>query len=357
MTATLRYPPLSIPGPLGVLLAILMATVTTGAGCRSEPEGEPPPPAEKPTERAEAETATGQTPAKPETQAPIPPTADAVVEAPAPGPPLKAEVRRIAMERGKRPQCNDLTGCPMVGTLIALGPNAAAAVEDAYQTSKGDGHWRFRLLEVVGRLRQKRSGPFLLGVLRTDRYPKARAEAALALARVGDRKNLPALQTIAAGLTAEAFRPALLATGYAMAALGDKAGRALIEKHLVVPEGEYRRWDKLRPGVFAAGQLRMKGLRPRLEAIMKRADPFVRREAARALGAMRDRGALPALVQVLKDPVPGVRNEALRSLKALTGFRHKSTHEQWSRWLAEQESAEKKRAKAPPVPRKSAPTP
>ncbi len=262
--------------------------------------------------------------------------------APTPKLTLKGKVRAIVLERGERTKCNDVNGCPMVGTLISLGPGAAAAVEDAYKSSKGDGHWRFRLLEVLGRLRNRASGRFLLDVLERDKYPKARAEAALALARLGDRAHLTALKAAAANLNDPAWQPSLLATAYALASLGDENGRTLIEKHLIVPDGEYRRWDKLRPGVYAAGQLRMKKLRERLEAILVRADPFVRREAAKALGAMRDRAAIPALVEGLKDRVPGVRKEALQSLKTLTGFRHKESYEQWTRWLAREAQQSKK---------------
>ena len=224
----------------------------------------------------------------------------------------------------------------MVSTLVALGRKAAPALERAYRESRGDGFWRLRLLEALGRLRERAASPFLMRVLVEDRLPPARVEAALALARIKDKSVRGDLRTLSARLDAEAHLPVLLAVGYALAVLGDGLGRALIVEHLVVPEGKTLRWDRLRPGVFAVGQLRLKDLRGRVETIMQRADPFVRREAARALGALRDRASIPVLVEQLRDPVPEVRDEALRSLKALTGFRHKETYEQWSRWLAQE---------------------
>ena len=250
------------------------------------------------------------------------------------GVPFRDEVRAIAREGADRFKCNDLTGCPMLNTLLALGREAAPAVADAYATSTGDGFWRLQLIDVVGRMGNPDSVEFLVHVLTSDKHIPARTQAALALARLRPLERKEELAGAALAMTSPTMQPVVLALGYALAVMGDPRGRPLIEEHLVVPEGQTYRWDKLRPGVYAAGQLRMVHLRGRIEEISRRADPFVRREAVGALSAMRDRAAVPALIERLGDEIPGVRDAAQLALVTLTGFRHKTTADQWRRWWA-----------------------
>ena len=162
----------------------------------------------------------------------------------------------------------------------------------------------------------------------------ARIEAALSLGRLRLKKHLGSLRSIAVELDPKTQRGPLLAVGYALARLGDEMGPKLLDQHLVVPEKTLR-WDILRPGVYAAGKLRMKPLRKRVELLSKRADPYTRREAVIALKRMRDQRAIPVIMERLKDRVPGVRREALTALRSLTGYKYKESYSEWQQWWLE----------------------
>ena len=220
----------------------------------------------------------------------------------------------------------------MVAALAALGAPATQAVRKLYDESSGDAFWRTRLVEALGRSGDTSLGPWLARILGADPLSVSRVEAAFAMGRLGLHGEVAGLKALAASADPERDRPVLLAVGYALARLGDPAGKPLITQHLVIPEDGSLRWDRIRPGIVAAGELRMGELRPRLEAAAAKADPFVRREAIRALAKLRDRAAIPALIDRLEDPLPGVRGEALAALRSLTGFRYKETAEQWRRW-------------------------
>ncbi|MBT9554936.1 MAG: HEAT repeat domain-containing protein [Myxococcales bacterium] len=280
-------------------------------------------------------------------------TEDFVVAPPpaAPDPLAEAQVRDILAREGTRSVCNDLNGCAMVNTLVALGPSAAPAIADAYRLSAGDKFWRFRLLEALGRIGAPESGSFLEGVLLHDDHAVARAEAALALGRGRFATSLASLRSVAARSPLPETE-VLLAIGYAMTRLGDDlAGRTLIEAHLAAPtpvepapgERQAVRWDRLRPGLFAAGELRLKKALPVLARAAREADPFTRREAIVALPKLRDRAAIPTLIDALGDPVPRLRDEALAGLRSLTGFRNRSRPDDWRAWW----EGERKGANAP----------
>ena len=236
----------------------------------------------------------------------------------------------------------------MIDQLVAIGPTAAPAIEAAFTLSRGDAFWRFRLIEVLGRLGARSSEPFLTSILQHDPDLPARAEAARALGRGHYQHAKTALRALA---TTDPLPPnaLLLSVGYALATLGDPIGLEILRARLVVPEAKVdpmpvspeaaltqvdMRWDQLRPGIWAAGELRLTDLRGRLEEIAKRGGPFVRREAVRALPKLRERAVIPALIAALEDPIPGVRKDALDGLRSLTGHRHKALAEDWRRWWA-----------------------
>jgi hypothetical protein len=214
---------------------------------------------------------------------------------------------------------------------VALGPKACSTIHEIYQASSSDKHWRFRLIEAISRSKSSQAGKLLGNILANDKLSAAKIEAALGIGRLRAKGQLPIVLAAAEQLNPEQHRGPLLAVGYALARLGREQGLKIIVDNLVVPKESYR-WDQLRPGVYAAGKLKLRALRPRIEQIAERADPFVRREAVIALERMRDRKAIPALIKGLKDRVPGVRNAAQHALVALTGFRHKHGYEQWHRW-------------------------
>ena len=250
-------------------------------------------------------------------------------------PPLFDRVRRVVEKYGSRTKCNDLNGCPMVNTLVSMGADAAPAIAKVYGRTRGDDHWRLRLLESLGRMRHAQIPPFLLQVARSDNLQPMRVQALISLGKQGDPQLMTAIRGLKSRFHPEKHRAELLAIGFAIAALGDrKEGVDLIRKHFVVPAVplQYRRWDLLRPGVYAIGQLRVGEFRLQLEDISERADPFVRREAVEALAALRDRQAIPAIVARLNDEVPGIRKAAVRSLQTLTGLYNKKVPQQWRRW-------------------------
>jgi len=244
----------------------------------------------------------------------------------------REKVRAIILERGKRQQCNDVTGCPMVATLVALGSKAAPAVEDAFRHSKGDAFWRLSMLTVLGRIGNARSADFLLETARGAPKVAIRARAAMALARLRHKPHLATIKALLPTLKPDEELQVILALGYTVALMGDDYGRDVITEHFVLPPEPYHRWDRLRPGVVAIGKLRMKSLLPRLSEITRRGDPFVRRDGARALGDLRDLATVETLIELLGDKVPSVREAAQQALSATTGLRHKRSREQWLRW-------------------------
>lgn len=267
--------------------------------------------------------------------APSDPTAAVATAVAATPPPVDwdLKVRGLIRELGTRQACNDLNGCAMVQRLTTLGPAAVPAVRRAYSESNGDAFWRMSLLDTLGRMGGKGTAVWLLRLANTDPKRPMRARAALALARLAPTALKVDVKRALAGLDPKADRAVILALAYALAAAGDDHGRALIREHLTVPEAA-QRWDMYRPGIRAAGQLRMVDMVDRLAQFSERADPFVRREAVAAMSAIRDRSAIPALIARLKDPIPGVREEAEAALRALTGLRHRTGHAAWSRWWA-----------------------
>jgi HEAT repeat protein len=247
-----------------------------------------------------------------------------------------AHVKALVRKEGSKQQCNDLVGCRMITTLTALGRNGAPAVEDAFASSSGDGHWRLSLLTALGRMGHPGSGPFLEEIARAEEPEAVRTAAVMALARLRPKAQRESLFLYSGTLDAQTDLPLLLALAYAVAAMGDERGNALIREHLVTPEAQKpHHFDRLRPGVIAVGRLRMQDMRDRIETIAQSGGPYMRREAAIALGRIRVLDAAPTLIHLLSDVVPGVRDEAQAALVALTGYKHKTRPEQWSRWWAD----------------------
>ena len=253
---------------------------------------------------------------------------------------MDIQVRDLIRAGKVRQQCNDLTGCPMIKQLTALGHDACKAIYTVYQSAKSDKFWRFRLIEAISRIGGKDAGPLLAQILVEDKFAAAKIEAALGIGRLRAKKQRAVLMAAAEQFKPQGQRGALLAVGYALARIGEERGRTIIDTHLVVPKQTVR-WDILRPGVYAANMLRMKSLQPRIEEISARADPFVRREAVIALKNMRDVKAVPSLIQRLQDKVPGVRHAAQDALVALTGYRHKRGFKQWQQWWQQKHNKKK----------------
>jgi HEAT repeat protein len=245
---------------------------------------------------------------------------------------MDEKVTHIIRTMGGRQQCNRLTGCNLAQELGRLGPTASTAIQTVYRKTKGDAHGRIQLINAVSRTGDRNAGNFLMDVLRSDRLPPSRVEALYGIARLGLKVHLQSLVNLADTLDSKRDQGVLLALGYALDRLGSPRGKPMIEKHFVLPPLDSRRWDQLQPGIYAAGILRLTALRPQLEVLIKRSDPFTRRDAVTALGRMRDRAAIKPLIECLQDDMPSVRREALNALQQITGFRHKESYDEWKRW-------------------------
>ena len=238
----------------------------------------------------------------------------------------------------------------MIGVLAALGPGAAPHIRALFQktelTPLKTRYARIKLIEAIGLSGDKGSAAFLMDVLTNNSLSPLRVEAAHALGQLRLRGLRKSLKELVGKLDPEHRRAEILAIGYTLARFGDPDGRKLLDIHFVVPKTDIMRWDIVKPAIRAAGALRLKNLRSRVEDAAKRGDPYTRFEAVRALGLIRDRGAIPVLIGSLRDKRPGVRSEALKSLRSLTGYRHKYTYEQWHRWWTK-EGQETKTKTAP----------
>lgn len=82
-------------------------------------------------------------------------------------------------------------------------------------------------------------------------------------------------------------------------------------------------------------------LLPKLQDLLYRDDPALRREAALALGRLRDFPSTVYLVDLLSDENRGVRENALWALRNISGLNFPADPDRWSQWfehtLAEQE--------------------
>ncbi len=256
------------------------------------------------------------------------------------------QVREVLALHGAKEVCNQLNGCDLPRHLAALGRGAATHILAAFDRSKSDAWWRFRSLEALGRIGGPEAEAGLVRVFLEDAMPPARAEAALALGRGAMRGALPALRTVAT----QSPRPpvsVLLATAYALSRLRDPLGAALFTEHLVVPEGGAKvapgarrvdvdtRWHELRPGIWAAGELRLVGHLQVVQEAALRGEPFTRRDAVVALSKLRQPRAIPTLIEALADELPSTRKLAQEALVSLTGKRTLSTAAEWRAYAAD----------------------
>jgi len=255
-------------------------------------------------------------------------------------------VQAIVQEMGTRQACNRLTGCTLPTRLGLLGPEASPAIQALYLRTKGDALGRIKLVEAVALTGDPEAARFFLTVLKTDRMPPARVEAAFGRARLGHKKHIGTLKEYAASLKPKHHQPILLAIGFALARLGDPTGVPMIERNFELPGPDSIRWDPLRPGIRAARMLRLQSLAPKLAVLTQVRDPYIRRDAVTALGQMGYKGAFPQLIDRLDDEMPFVRRAALTALKQLTGFRYKETSDQWQRWWQQQKRADNPSPKA-----------
>ena len=124
--------------------------------------------------------------------------------------------------------------------------------------------------------------------------PELRFRAIAALAQLGDKDALPALQR----LFSKWFLPAFDRTQAAGALV--RLGDASAAEHLLKRAG--RRWSADRAmAIELLGEVKVAGARERLEQLVKDPSDPNRGAAARGLGRLGDASAVPVLVAVLED--------------------------------------------------------
>jgi len=133
---------------------------------------------------------------------------------------------------------------------------------------------RATAVDSIGLLRAKEALGQVVGLLRGDKDPQVRLQAATALSYFADPSS----------------------EGTLIDALADKAAGV--------------RYAAAR----ALGTMRSKAAGPKLGELLTSPDPGMRRAAAGALVRIRDKGSIPALKKALKDDDVYVRREAVKAL-------------------------------------------
>ncbi len=190
------------------------------------------------------------------------------------------------------------------GALPATAP--AADVEAARDTPAA----AFRLA-VYALVRLKAYGPLATAVLDGASQPRVRTyPVAFALQRLGDKRALPALLTLAR--ESDPYTRAFAVKG--LGALKDPS--ALPALTTLLSSGDR---SVLIETIRALGRIGDRAAVPPLMKFITEAntDPQVRLEAVASIGGLHDPSTGDTLIDLLADPAPTVRIAALRSLAAL----------------------------------------
>jgi HEAT repeat protein len=228
-----------------------------------------------------------------------------------------------------RQSCNIVMGCPAGATLIALGEDAVAPIIARYQSMGRPNYQKFHLLDLLGHIGSESALPLLRDELDASHW-ESRTRSALALGRIGSRRDLARLKTLLVkteNTQDYAFRYALAC---AVEKLAGEGGAEVLFEGLSPQAINSRNWGYTRVAVEAVAELELTSACPLLRVAVEHRDTFLKKAAMLATGALRcsDPALTQAVAAQLPSRVPSVRRQATATLRILTGITF-SDYEQW----------------------------
>jgi len=215
----------------------------------------------------------------------------------------------------ERQGCNRVMGCPAGDELIRLGAEAARPIMARYREMPGWSYQRIHLLELLGRIRAAESVELLIGQLSAPAWD-ARAQAAIALGRIGARDRLGTLRE-ALDSVGERDRGFQYALAFAVEKLSGIGGKEILVAALEGDRVAGTNWGYTTVAAAAVGELGVTEACPLLVHSLRHRDIFLVKAAVASAAALGCRDLAPEIRKLLKSPVPSVRQEAERALTAI----------------------------------------
>jgi HEAT repeat protein len=233
---------------------------------------------------------------------------------PLPPPPVVAQEARLDKLLAKvlqRQTCNRVSGCPASANLCKAGPRILPMLDEALNSGAW-GWQRCRLYWILGCVGGEGARSRLLDA-RSNEGPECRLEALLALARLGDQRDLPLFQQTLQTATKEQDPLTQGAAGWGLAKLGQPEGSKTLLELLAKP-------GEVNPGALtialeAVTALRLKEACKILGPLLAPREVFSLRAALTALEDLGCPGYEAQLQSLTTASWPSVVTHAARLLK------------------------------------------
>ena len=224
-------------------------------------------------------------------------------------------ITELLVRATTRQQCNRVMGCSAGDELIALGTLAVQPIMERYREMPGWSYQRIHLLELLGRIGARSSVDLLVEQLAARSWD-ARAQAAIALGRMGATEQLERLRGALAGV-AETDRGYQYALAFAVEKLGGIGGKEILVAALDRERVAGTNWGYTMVAAAAVGELGVAEACPLLVHSLHHRDIFLIKAALASAASLGCRDLAPEIRPLLDSPVPSVRREAERALAAI----------------------------------------
>lgn len=214
-----------------------------------------------------------------------------------------------------RQKCNRVMGCAAGEELIRLGADAVGPIMDRYREMPGWSYQRIHLLEILGRIGAAESVQLLVEQLGAPAWD-ARAQAAIALGRIGAKDQLDNLRAALDG-AAEHDRGFQYALAFSMEKLGGIGGKELLVAGLEGDRVANTNWGYTTVAAAAVGELGVAEACPLLVHSLRHRDIFLIKAALASAVALGCQGLDAEIEKLLESPVPSVRRAAERALATI----------------------------------------
>jgi len=243
-----------------------------------------------------------------------------------------AALERAIGQISERASCNPVMGCPAEREVLAAGPDAVQPLIARYGKLERPGYQKFHIIELLGRIRDPAALSFLVERL-DDSHWQARATAAMALGRLGERGELERLRKRLHDLEPSEDAGFRYGLAFAVEKLGGDGGRPILLDAISLGKVRSVNWGYTRIAVEALAELDVADACPGLPACIEHNDVFLKKEAIRAAAVLgcKEAEVLAALAVQLDSRIPSVRRASREALEALTGAKL-SSRAQFLEW-------------------------
>jgi hypothetical protein len=225
-------------------------------------------------------------------------------------------ITELLVRATTRQQCNRVMGCNAGDELIQLGTGAVGAIMDRYREMPGWSYQRIHLLELLGRIGAAEAVELLVEQLEAPSWD-ARAQAAIALGRIGAEDQLDLLRNILSGVS-ERDRGFQYALAFSVEKLGGIGGKELLVAGLEGDRVANTNWGYTLVAAAAVGELGVGEACPLLVHSLQHRDIFLVKAALASAAALGCKELEADIKKLLDAPVPSVRREAERALAAIS---------------------------------------